>query len=68
MILCNVKMIPKPTIKVCILYYKCYALKFPVNENPQSIPTTFPINTVGLQIYMFPGMSWFQFARGQYDT
>ena len=41
-----------------------HALKVPVNENPQSIPTASPINTLGLQISMLPGLSWFQFARG----
>ena len=61
MILSSAEMIPKPTIKVCILYYKC---KFTVNENPQSILTTFPINTMGLQTCMLPGLSWFQFTRG----
>ena len=37
---------------------------FTVNENPQSVLTSFPINTMGLQTCMLPGLSWFQFARG----
>ena len=57
-------MIPKPTITVCILYYKYNALKVSVNKNPQSIPTTFPINTMGLRTCILPGLSCFQLARG----
>ena len=55
------KMIQNPQLKCD---YKCNALKFPVNENPQSFLTTFPINTMSLQTCTLPGLSCFLLARG----